>query len=50
MESIYKRVEADNKKYIFRATGKFSKTTSNRRGCILYFQIHNGVSGITILF
>lgn len=50
MESIYKRAEADNKKYIFRATGKFSQTNSNGRRCILHFQIHNGVSGITRLF
>ena len=41
------RVEADNKKYIFRVTGKFSRTNSNGGRCILHFQIHNGVSGIT---
>ena len=35
------------KKYIFRATGKFSNNNSNGRRCILHFQIHNSVSGIT---
>ena len=50
MESIYKRAEADNKKYIVMATGKFSKTNSNERRCILHFQIHDGVSGMARLF
>lgn len=31
MESIYKRTETDNKKYIFRVAGKLSKTTGNGR-------------------
>ena len=34
----------DNKKYIFRATGKFSTTNSNGRRCILHYEIHNSVS------
>lgn len=50
MESIYKRIEADNKKYIFWVTRKFSRTDGNGRRCILHFQIHNCVSGITRLF
>lgn len=50
IESIYKRAEADNKKYIFRTTGKFLKTNSNERRCILHFQIHNGVYGMARLF
>ena len=29
MEPLYKRAEADNKKYIFMVTGKFSPTDSN---------------------
>ena len=38
-----------NKKYIFRATGKFSQTNSNGRRCILHFEIHNGISRIARL-
>lgn len=50
MESVYKRAQTDSKGYIFRVTGKFSQTDSNGRRCILHFEIHNSVSGITRLF
>ena len=50
VESIYKGAKTDNKKYIFKATGKFSNNNSNGRRCILHFQIHNSVSRITRLF
>lgn len=44
VESICKGTKTDNKKYIFRVTGKFSQTNSNGRRCILHFEIHNSVS------
>ena len=34
--SVYQRIETEHKKYIFLVTGKFSKTNSNIRRCILH--------------